>query len=189
MCYYRTTNLLPLVVAGVTLAILPIAPSLSAAQTNIVYSFTATTITNDQLGNFVGTALSDQIYFTNRAFTVRIYADTNAVYSVPEPGFVIDAVDALAATIEVVGIGTVSQRRLPDHVVPKPHCPNDRNRPARRRQFRPDDIQRASGAGGSERPVPPLVLSAYDGYMVYWNSAGPAVVRGIFSRIVQGFLR
>ena len=75
-----------------------------ATETNIVYAFSATTSINDAVGNYVGTVPANLIYFTNRAFTVRIFADTNAIYDLGSSG---DGVDALAATIEVAGIGTV----------------------------------------------------------------------------------
>ena len=153
-----------------------------ATETNIVYAFSATTSINDAIGNYVGTAPANLIYFTNRAFTVRIFADTNTVYEWSDAGPGVDAVDALAATIEVAGIGTVdldAGYRITLFI----------NRTVRAmgtsqpvgKNFGLTLSTAQAGQVDLRRPFGPIVLPAYDGYMVYWNTNGNSVVRCVFS--------
>ena len=163
----------------VLLASLLFARAARATETNIVYAFSATTSINDAVGNYVGTVPANLIYFTNRAFTVRIFADTNAIYDLGSSG---DGVDALAATIEVAGIGTVDldtgyritlfiNRTVRAMGTSQPVGDNF-------------DLTLSAGQLGQvdlHRPFGPVVLIAYDGDMNYWDLHGDIVVHCLFS--------
>lgn len=70
-------------------------PAKAAGDTNIIYTFSGTG------GGSLGATL-----FTNASFVIRVLADTNLIYTIPEPGYVIFGNDSLSSTIEITGVGT-----------------------------------------------------------------------------------
>jgi hypothetical protein len=67
----------------------------ASADTNIIYTFSGT-----------GDGSIGAMTFTNTSFVIRVLADTNLIYTIPEPGFIIFGNDSLSSSIEVTGIGT-----------------------------------------------------------------------------------